>query len=40
LQLKHLIAPSGMGEIFQALLMSHNVAHEKSVGLGGLKLAH
>ncbi|MGA2371733.1 MAG: class I SAM-dependent methyltransferase [Candidatus Korobacteraceae bacterium] len=40
LQMKHLIAPSGMGETFQVLLMSHNVAHEKSAGLGGLKLAH
>ena len=29
LQLKHLISPAGMGETFQVLLMSHNVAHEK-----------
>ena len=40
LQLKHLISPSGMGETFQVLLMSHNVAHEKAAQLGGLKLAH
>ncbi len=30
LQLKHLISPDGMGEIFQVLLMSHNVAKEKA----------
>lgn len=30
LQLKHLIAPSGMGETFQVLLMSHNVAQENA----------
>lgn len=30
LQLKHLISPTGMGETFQVLLMSHNVAHDKS----------
>jgi SAM-dependent MidA family methyltransferase len=40
LQLKHLIAPAGMGETFQVLLMSHNVAREKAAQLGGLKLAH
>jgi SAM-dependent MidA family methyltransferase len=39
LQLKHLISPTGMGETFQVLLMSHNVAKEKAAGLGGLKLA-
>jgi len=39
LQLKHLIAPAGMGETFQVLLMSHNVAHQKAAHLGGLKLA-
>ncbi len=39
LQLKHLISPSGMGETFQVLLMSHNVAKEKAASLGGLKLA-
>ena len=38
LQLKHLIAPTGMGETFQVLLMSHNVAMEKAMHLGGLKL--
>ena len=40
LQLKHLISPSGMGETFQVLLMSHNVAKEKAARLSGLKLAH
>jgi SAM-dependent MidA family methyltransferase len=39
LQLKHLISPGGMGESFQVLIMSHNVAPELSAGLGGLKLA-
>ena len=38
LQLKHLISPSGMGETFQVLLMSHDVAQGKSAGLSGLKL--
>lgn len=36
LQLKHLIAPGGMGETFQVLLLSHNVA---SAELSGLELA-
>ena len=40
LQLKHLISPSGMGEAFQVLLMSHNVAGGRTRGLAGLKLAH
>jgi SAM-dependent MidA family methyltransferase len=40
LQLKHLISPAGMGETFQVLMMSHNVAKEKAASLGGLKLAH
>ena len=39
LQLKHLISPSGMGETFQVLVMSHNVGKEKAAGLGGMKLA-
>jgi len=39
LQLKHLISPGGMGETFQVLLMSHNVAKKKAASLGGLKLA-
>ncbi|MGC2109762.1 MAG: SAM-dependent methyltransferase [Candidatus Korobacteraceae bacterium] len=34
LQLKHLISPAGMGETFQVLVMSHNVAREKSARLG------
>ncbi len=40
LQLKHLISPEAMGETFQALLMSHNVAQEKAAQLNGLKLTH
>jgi SAM-dependent MidA family methyltransferase len=36
LQLKHLIAPGGMGETFQVLLLSHNVADAE---LSGMKLA-
>ena len=40
LQLKHLISPSGMGEIFQVLVMAHNVTKEKDARLSGLKLAH
>jgi SAM-dependent MidA family methyltransferase len=40
LQLKQLIAPTGMGETFQVLLMSHKVAQEKAGSLSGLKLAH
>jgi SAM-dependent MidA family methyltransferase len=39
LQLKHLISPTGMGETFQVLLMSRDVAKEKTVSLGGLRLA-
>lgn len=39
LQLKHLIAPSGMGETFQVLLMSHGVKKEKAAQLSGLKRA-
>lgn len=39
LQLKHLITPAGMGETFQALVMSQGLAREKSAGLSGLKLA-
>ncbi len=39
LQLKHLISPGGMGETFQVLLMSHNVAKGKAASLSGLKLA-
>ena len=40
LQLQHLISPAGMGETFQVLLLSHNVAREKAASLGGLKLGH
>jgi SAM-dependent MidA family methyltransferase len=39
LQLKHLISPEGMGEIFQVLLMSHGVGGDIAAGLSGLKLA-
>src|SRR5271157_4556030 len=40
LQLKHLVAPSGMGETFQVLVMSCRVATEKAARLSGLRLAH
>jgi SAM-dependent MidA family methyltransferase len=38
LQLKHLIAPMGMGETFQVLVMSSGVAKETATALSGLKL--
>jgi SAM-dependent MidA family methyltransferase len=38
LQLKHLISPEAVGETFQVLLMSHDVAQEKAAQLSGLKL--
>ena len=37
LQLKHLISPSGMGESFQVLVLSHNVGRDIAAGLAGLK---
>ena len=40
LQLKHLVSPEAMGEIFQVLLMSRDVPKEKAAQLSGLKLAH
>lgn len=39
LQLKHLISPGGMGEMFQVLLMSRDVGRAKAASLGGLKFA-
>ena len=39
LQLKHLIVPSGVGETFQVLVMSHGVDREKAGRLAGLKFA-
>ncbi len=39
LQLKHLIAPGGMGETFQVLVMSHGVERERLARLSGLKFA-
>jgi SAM-dependent MidA family methyltransferase len=39
LQLKHLITPSGMGETFQVLLLSHGVEREEAARLSGLKLS-
>ncbi len=39
LQLKHLIAPGGMGETFQVLLLSHSVEKEKAARLSCLNLA-
>jgi len=38
LQLKHLISPEGMGEVFQVLLLMHGVAKEKATQLSGLSL--
>ncbi len=37
LQLKHLIAPGGMGETFQVLVMSHGIEREEATRLSGLK---
>ena len=39
LQLKHLVTPAGMGEIFQVLVMSAGVPKEKAAQLSGLKFA-
>lgn len=39
LQLKHVVTPAGMGETFQALVMSRGVQKEKAAGLGGLRFA-
>jgi len=39
LQVKHLIAPGGMGETFQVLLMSHGVDRETASRLSGLTFA-
>ena len=36
LQLKHLISPEGMGEVFQVLILSHGVKKEKAANLSGL----
>jgi SAM-dependent MidA family methyltransferase len=37
LQLKHLVSPEAMGEVFQVLVLSHYVAQEKAAQLSGLK---
>lgn len=39
LQLRHLISPEGMGEVFQVLVLSHNVGQEKAARLSGLSFA-
>ena len=39
LQLKHLVTPAGIGEIFQVLVLSHGVDAEKTRALSGLKFA-
>jgi SAM-dependent MidA family methyltransferase len=36
LQLKHLISPEGMGEVFQVLVLAHGVAEGKASQLSGL----
>ena len=40
LQLRHLISPEGMGETFQALVLSCGVTIEKAAHLSGLRLSH
>ena len=39
MQLKHLVTPAGIGEIFQVLLLSHGVDAAKTRSLSGLKFA-
>jgi SAM-dependent MidA family methyltransferase len=39
MQLKHLVTPAGIGEIFQVLLLSHGVDVAKARTLSGLKFA-
>jgi SAM-dependent MidA family methyltransferase len=39
MQLKHLVTPAGIGEIFQVLLLSHGVDAAKARTLSGLKFA-
>ena len=39
LQLKHLVTPAGLGEIFQVLLLRRNVDKAKVAGLSGLRFA-
>jgi SAM-dependent MidA family methyltransferase len=39
MQLKHLVTPAGIGEIFQVLLLSHGVDAAKARALSGLKFA-
>jgi SAM-dependent MidA family methyltransferase len=36
LQLRHLISPEGMGEVFQVLVLSHGLDREKAAQLSGL----
>jgi SAM-dependent MidA family methyltransferase len=38
LQLRHLISPEGIGEVFQVLILSRGVDKEKAAQLSGLKL--
>ena len=40
LQLKHLLSPEGMGEVFQVLILSHGINEEKAAQLSGLKFLH
>ena len=39
LQLKHLISPEAMGEVFQVLVLFHNVAKEQAAQLSGLSFS-
>ncbi len=40
LQLKHLVAPVGMGELFQVLVMRKGVEKDKAMELSGMKFVH
>ena len=39
MQLKHLVTPAGIGEIFQVLVLSHGVDATEARALSGLKFA-
>ena len=40
LQLRHLLSPEGMGEVFQVLVLEYEVGIEKAAHLSGLRLSH
>ena len=39
MQLKHLVTPAGIGEIFQVLVLAHGIDPAKARSLSGLKFA-